>query len=120
MHIESWCDQTTPGLDGLSPFQVLCETKLRDCLGKVGVELVKRRLEPSSDAGGLHVFANLGESGWQLFIAEDFVGVARGDEELIRLEEWDAASPAELVDLACERLQRAVREGVISIGTHQS
>jgi hypothetical protein len=115
-HIEAWRGQGTRGRDGVSPFQLSCEARLRELLTGRGLDLQDREIVQFTNASEHYVHASIGASRWRLFLYLD--GLQVSDESsrkmLVRLEEWDALTPDELVSAACDALEEAIDRGALS------
>ena len=113
-HIDAWREACKAGSDGLSPFQVDCELHLRALMGRFGLDLAARAIQPISETGDKYIHGLIGQTQWQLFIYEDGVEVSQSEKTLIRLEQWDAATPRDLMSRAGDELEAAIRGGTIS------
>ena len=114
-HLEAWQGQGSPGPDGLSPFQAFCEARLRGFLASRGFELRDRKVMLMNGAPEQYVQSSIGESRWRLLVYLDGLEVSDASSRaLLRLEEWDALTPEELVTKACDALSRAIERGALS------
>ena len=86
-HVRAWAGYDAPGVSGLTPFQVRCESALTEHLGRRGVVLTARR----------YIRAQLGDSGWSVFIYLDQAELSGPGRGGTNLEQWDALTPADLI-----------------------
>ena len=94
---------------------MLCEARLRGFLGRRGFELCDRQILPMNGAREDYIHASIADSRWRLFIYRDGLEVSdTSSHALVRLEEWDALTPEELVTKACDGLDRAIDDGALS------
>jgi hypothetical protein len=93
----------------------LCETRLREHLSSKGFDLRDRAILPMNGAPEHYVHASIGDTCWRLFVYLDGLEVSAGSSKaLVRLEEWDARTPEELVMKARKALDRAIERGTLS------
>ena len=93
----------------------MCETRLREYLRSRGFDLRDRAILPMNGAPEHYVHASIGDSRWRLFVYLDGLEVSAGSSKaLVRLEEWNARTPEELVTKACDALDRAIERGILS------
>ena len=108
--------------DGLTPFQVLCERRVLEAVGAVGVKLAGREVS-STTYGGTSIDETLSITvpdyqivKWSIDgtplsigIYPDGAGIW-GPKLDDRFEEWDARTPEELIDYVCEYAVRRATE----------
>ena len=101
-HRTAWAGMAAIGPSGLSEFQVQCETGLRRALSASGRSLTDRRVHKAAEP---YISASISQSSFQVWIYVDQVNFEAPNVDR-RFEEWDAISPAALIDDACSLLLR--------------
>ena len=95
-HEAAWRPATVPGPDSLTPFQRNCEVSLSAALKARGAELAERSLYRTAD-GETIVEGRVVPINLDVWIQPDGAQAGFG-KGTIRLEEWDARTPEELID----------------------
>jgi hypothetical protein len=93
-HVRAWAGYDVPGMGGLTPFQVRCESALTEHLARRGVALTARRVAGIDER---YIWAQLADSDWSVFIHRDQAELSGPGSAAINIEQWDALTPADLV-----------------------
>ena len=108
-HEAAWAPYLEVNSEGLTRFQIETERRLVEVLMLRGLSLRDRRLEghppsePDALDGTLAIFALIPELEAEVWISEDQTDIT-SEHKSIRLEKWDAKTPAEHMQYAEELL----------------
>ncbi len=111
-HERAWARATEPAESGLSPFQLMCEPAVERALREVGITLLEREIIEVKGrfrkVGEHAIRSRLRGTPWTLWMYVNAAEVTSHDRTLVRLEDWDAKTPEELISTFVKKLREAV------------
>lgn len=109
-HRQAWSGVTSPGPGGLSVFQERCESALTREIRSAGLAIVERTIQPlERNETLLYIRLTPGDLDVWICSAGAQFGYRTGD---VRLEEWDARTPDELIsEVTAGVVKMARRQG---------
>jgi hypothetical protein len=111
-HASAWAGYDVPGVSGLTPFQMLCESTLSCQLERRGIVLTDRRVEGKQER---YIRAQLADS-CTVWIHTDQIDLAVPGQTEYRLEQWDALTPQEFIEKFTRHLDDVLDIlGVVSV-----
>lgn len=102
-HQAAWAGQITPGLYGWSPFQRSCDLAVSALLVELGLAYAERREHSGKE---FYIEGRIARPELEVWIYADGANLV-GTALDLRLEHWDAESPASLTQQLCERIRAA-------------
>jgi hypothetical protein len=112
-HDEAWAPMRGRNAEGLTAFQVLCERKLIETVEAAGANLSGRKVNPITHRGKptdeLCIEWSIEGTALRIGIYPDGGGIW-GETIDDRLEEWDARTPDDLIEILCAYAVRRATE----------
>jgi len=104
-HVVAWAGHDVPGPAGLSSFQDACESALTTCLHSRGTALTERKLQGTSEQV---IHGRLPGVCCEVWIYPDEAHIIGPGKAEVRLEQWSALTPDDLVREFVLHVERAL------------
>lgn len=111
-HIEAWSGWTEPSQNNLSRFQIECEAAMSNALLEVGSRFTDRVVTPLK-SGDSELKVALWNTSYEVWLYSDSIS-SKGKGGEFWLEEWDARTPRELIDIAVSKIREVVLKNRLS------
>ena len=106
-HRRAWVGMSEISGSGLTHFQIQCEAAITRALNDMGLQLTARELDDAS-----FIKARIADTEWTLWIYPDAAEVISSRSTLVRLEEWDAKTPADFFAQFISRMVSGVGQQI--------